>query len=395
MRAELALAQRFALVRRAARDWRRDGAIDAACVAEVKARCPDTRVRRGPVARVVFFIFVSIVVLALVSFVAISIEPSDRTLKWLFLVAGLALAAATELQQGRMRFDGCGSEAATSFFALVFVVSSEAGFIGISWNSSGHLAAFLLVAAFLCAAAAWRWGYPLYALAAAGCLFGAIACGKENTRAIWVVAALGLLAITARYWDNERLPVHARTSLECLAAATLCALYAAGNRYLFDHGFLRGRTFADAAVTGQEVAGIGKLLSSAATGAIPVAVLAWGLLRRRRLLIDLGLAFSALSLVTLRFYVHLGPLWLVLGGSGAAVLVLAIGADRLLHASPGRERFGLTAEPLFEDQQKLNLLKAAAVIGTLSPDNAPAKELGPEFKGGGGQYGGGWASGEF
>jgi hypothetical protein len=392
MRAELALAQRFAVVRRTARDWRRAGAIDDACVAEVETRYPDTRVRRGPVARVLFFIFVSIIVLALVAFVAFSINPSDRTLKWLFLVAGLALAAPTEFQQGRMRFDGCGSEAATSLFALVFVVSSAAGFLDISWNSSGHLAGFLLVAALLCAAAAWRWGYPLYALASAGCLFGAIACDKENARAIWVIVALALLAGAVRYWDDDRLPVHVRTSLESLAAASLCALYAAGNRYLFDQGFLRGRTFADAAVAGREVAGIGRILSSVVTAIIPVAVLAWGLLRRRRLLIDLGLAFTALSLVTLRFYVHLGPLWLVLGESGAAVVVLAIGADRFLR---GRDRFGLTADPLFEDQQKLNLLKAAAVIGTLSPDSAPAKELGPEFKGGGGQYGGGGASGEF
>ena len=56
-----------------------------------------------------------------------------------------------------------------------------------------------------------------------------------------------------------------------------------------------------------------------ATGALPLLVVCWGIAARRRSLLDLGLAGVLASLMTLRFYVHLAPLWLVLvlGGSGA------------------------------------------------------------------------------
>ena len=54
---------------------------------------------------------------------------------------------------------------------------------------------------------------------------------------------------------------------------------------------------------------------------IPPAVLAWGLRSRDRALIAVGIVAAALSLTTIRFYIHVAPLWVVLAASGAALAV--------------------------------------------------------------------------
>src|SRR5262249_13171781 len=66
----------------------------------------------------------------------------------------------------------------------------------------------------------------------------------------------------------------------------------------------------------------------------------WGLRSRRTLVLDTGLVLAALSLVTLRFYVHLAPLWILLAVPGWALVLLALGLHRWLRRGPGGGRRG-------------------------------------------------------
>jgi hypothetical protein len=59
------------------------------------------------------------------------------------------------------------------------------------------------------------------------------------------------------------------------------------------------------------------VLLALATAVLPLAALVWGLRSRRAYLIDTGIVLAALSLVTLRHYVHLAPLWVMFTLSGA------------------------------------------------------------------------------
>jgi uncharacterized membrane protein YgcG len=159
------------------------------------------------------------------------------------------------------------------------------------------------------------------------------------------------------------------------------------NLYSLDHRFLE--VFRPGAATRPVALPAARALSALATALFPAAVLAPGWARKRRLYVDLGLAFSALSLATLRAYVHLGPLWLVLFAAGVVLIAAAAFGERYL----SRERAGWTAESLAgEDALASNATTLAAAV-VLSPDARPAVE--PGFTAGGGRYGGGGASGEF
>jgi len=121
--------------------------------------------------------------------------------------------------------------------------------------------------------------------------------------------------------------------------------------------------------------------------------LAWGLRSRRTFLIDTGIALTALSLVTLRHYVHLAPLWVVLTLSGAALVVLALAVERTLRRAPGGEVAGFTAEPLFADERRMHALEVVPVAAAFTA--APGQPGEDKGLGGGGRFGGGGAGEKF
>jgi hypothetical protein len=103
----------------------------------------------------------------------------------------------------------------------------------------------------------------------------------------------------------------------------------------------------------------------------------------------------ALSLVTLRHYVHVAPLWVVLTASGALLIALALAVERALRRSPGGEHTGFTADALFSDERRQHILQTVPVVAAFTPaaPAAAAEEKG--FAGRGGTFGGGGASGKF
>ncbi len=134
-------------------------------------------------------------------------------------------------------------------------------------------------------------------------------------------------------------------------------------------------------------------LLALATAVMPPAVLAWGLLSRRVFLIDTGIIFAALSLVTLRHYVHLAPLWVVLTLSGAALVVLALAVERRLRRAPGGEIAGFTADPLFSDERRRRAIEIIPVAATFTA--TPGQTVEDKGIGGGGLFGGGGAGEKF
>ncbi len=119
-----------------------------------------------------------------------------------------------------------------------------------------------------------------------------------------------------------------------------------------------------------------------------------GIRERRRLFLNLGFLLGIASLVTLRQYVHLAPLWLVLAVGGLTLIVIAGLLKRLLDSAKGRERGGFTAAQLLENPEKQRALEVLANVAILTPESKPASEK-TGFPGRGGEFGGGGASGEF
>jgi hypothetical protein len=394
MTPELERADRAESVRDAARSWQRAGVVDEAVVAAVDARHPDDRVRVGPVFRVLLFLFTLIAVCGAFGFVSLLADFKNAgELSVLALLSGIAMAAGTEVQAGRLRRRQGGTEAATSFLAVGFLLSAAAWWLYKAQVAEDRIALALLclVAAGLFAAAAWRWGYPLYAGAATAALLLAL-IPLPGARLLWIGLALAAAPGLLRLGLSPRLPPAHRASLTLAASVALTGLYAAVHL-----GSWESRLIEEAG--GRTLPGWANddsfwWFAAAATALVPAILLAAGLLQRRYALILLGVATAAASLVTLRYYVHLAPLWVILAGSGAFVVALALALRRYLASGPDGERHGYTASPLFADLARRRILEAGAAILALTPEARSLQEE-PKYEGGGGEFGGGGASGSF
>jgi MFS family permease len=399
VRADAALADRHAAVRSAARSWRQAGAIDEATLKAIETAVPDDRARAGPVFRVLLFLFTVLAANALFGFVWLlffgAAGSKESLLASTAIVFGLGLALLTEFQLGSLKRSQGGTEAATSLVALGYLLG------GLGWStfelfdpSEAKAFSLLLVeAALLFAAAAWRWGYPLYAGAAAAALLGALA-HLPFGRVFWIVLPLLAAPLLLRLADSERLPPAHRDSCTMVLMVGLVGLYVAVHLGSFESGLI------------EEIGSFGRgsgpasasdllwWLSVAATTLVPVVLLAIAVRTRRYPFLLIGLGTAVASLVTLRYYVHLAPLWAVLAVSGAALVAGVFAVRRHLDSGPDKERAGFTAEPLFEDLARQRLLEAAATVVSLTPEARTIRDE-PRFTGGGGELGGGGSSTEF
>jgi hypothetical protein len=385
-----AQADRNAAVQAAAFAWKQAGAIDEASLAALAAAYPDDRQGVGPVFRALLFLFTLIAINGALGFVVAVIGSIPA----LLLVFGVGLIAATDYQIHGMRRALGGIESATSLEGL----GTLTGFFG--WlcfatlklpDEHAFLATFL-VAALLLAAAAWRWGYPIYAGLAMAALLGSLAF-LPHGRLLWILVPLVMALPLARGSGSARLPPALRAGCAAALAVGLIGLYLAVHFGSFDYGLIEivshaGRSHPLAANGGL------RGLAIAATALVPLVYLAIGLRSRRWVFLILGLGTAVASLVTLRWYVHLAPLWVVLTLGGAALVAVVFALRRYLDSGAEKERHGFTAEPLFEDMARRRLLEAGAVVVSLSPDARTVHEE-PKYTGGGGSFGGGGASSDF
>jgi hypothetical protein len=393
VRAAWAESERQTEVRDAALSWARVGAIDAGALARIEELTPNAYRRVGPIFRALVFFFLSAAVLMFFAFWMAVNGSGTRALGLSSLFFAVALAVATELQLGSRAISAYGGAGALSFWAGVFAL------IGAYWalhemdpseatNITGCLAVSTLVWTLAC----WRWGVALFGLFSAVSFFLFLARLPQG-RSLWLIAGLSLAWVGARRLDRVALAPPHRRAFGWLLCASLAAAYVAVNRYAWDR-----RIIEELRDHGTSRGGSGELdvLFAVLTALLPLGVLAWGVRSRRTLVLDIGLVLGALSLVTLRFYVHIAPLWVVLVSSGALSALAALAIQRVLMSSEGQELHGFTAKQLFRDESKN--LQAAAVVLAFTPsaraDAAPTERT-SEFRGGGGDGGGGGASDSF
>jgi hypothetical protein len=367
-------ADRAFVVRQAAQAWRRAGAIDDATVRAVDAAYPDDRRRLGVGLRILAAVATVAGGMAIIGLVELTLHVGMTGVP---AASALIFIAATELQTGRWRRAQAGTEYATAILGAICACV----FVGAlaDFHSEG---AVLFVCAIVWAAASWRWGYAFFAIVAALFALVALADGHHARAGALLLgaASLPLLLISSRL--HRLAPSHRRV-LDLACMVFLVAAYAAGNVYALDtlgmdpeHGHLAPSGWA-------------RGLAIAATILFPPWTLILGVIARHKSLLLLGALFTAASLATLRFYVHIAPIWVVLALSGVVCATIALALKHAL--SP--ERGGWTAEPLFDDRRGVRLAQAAATLAVLTPAATAAAPK--TFDGGGGLSGGGGAQGQF
>jgi hypothetical protein len=387
-------ADRNREVRRAALGWHRSGVLAASGLAEVTRLHPDDRIRLGPAFRALVFVFSA---LALVAFWLLALALADWSPGFVgasALLYGAALAALTEVQIGALKRDQAGGEAATGLLSVAFLVGGAAWLLDEAFGMSGRsfVVVLLGIAVSLCAAGAIRWGSNVHAALAVLSFYGLL-LNFVSARALWAASALVLAPLALRGSSAAGLAPRHRRSCEVVMALSVVVLYTAVHIGSWDSRLLEGV----AGVWPEEPRSSSlRVPFVAGTAVLPVTLIVLGIARRRLLLIRLGVALGVASLVTMRFYVHVAPLWVVLTSGGVAALALALGLRRFLASGPGGERFGFTADPLFDDPEKRHALEAAASIAAATPAARPISATSSSsFSGGGGESGGGGTSDRF
>ena len=392
MRDDLAAADRRFEVREAARGWQRAGAIDEATRAKIDAAYPDDRSRLGEIFRVLVFGFTLVVLLSALGILGLMVASAGDKAAFLFFLCGIGLAALTEAQIGAFRRRQGGTEAATAFLAVLLVIGASLWlyYQGLRPRDELAINAALVLAVVVLGAAGYRWGYALFVGLATVAAFVLLARAPFG-RLLCAIVPLALTPFVLRASDSSDLAPSHRRSCEAIAVVALVFVYLAVHLASWDLGILE-------VLTGhwREASGAPRPFRpffAVATALVPVLTLAWGIRSRRRLLINLGLVGLLASIVTLRVYVHVAPLWLALIVGGGAAIGLALLLQRYLDSGAGRERGGFTAEPVFTEPEGRSALELAASAASFAPAPRPVQQ--PGFQGGGGRSGGGGATGNY
>jgi hypothetical protein len=394
MKGSWVAAERVEEVRAAARGWKRAGAVDEGTFEEILRRYPEPRTLPAPLWRLLTFVLASFILLAVFGAFAVAARPNAAGAWVLCAVFGAAFLAVAELQARSPAMALRGGVEAASFWGILLLV----GGLFLLLEENLHFREpegpnlVLAGAAVLLALAGFRFGNPVFAGFAAGALFVLLARAPHG-RLLWVAGGVALSAVAGRFTDRPSWSPSHRACASGLLVCGIAAVYAAVNFWSLDHRMVetlggRARGLPDAWPGDGDVA-----LSILATALVPVAVLLRGVVKRRRLLLDAGLVLLALSLVTLRAYVHALDVRVVLAAAGAILIGGALALNRWLSRAPGGERRGFTAEPLYTDETAFRAVELVPVLAAHAPAAKPPDE--PGFTGGGGSFGGGGAGSSY
>ena len=392
MRADSVAWERAAEVRAAAAGWRRAGFIDEATERAVQEAFPDPCVTPSLVWRGLTAGAVAAVVLCTLTACVLAFGETASVGQVVLLLFAVVCLVATDRLEASPRLARRGAAGAASVLGVGFLLGGFALFLGetLRLRLDDGIDTLLIAGVAVCGAACWRWGNPLFAALAALSLFLLLARLPDG-RLLCLLLGAVLAGLAARRLDTHAWAPSHRLGAVVLVMAGIAAGYAAVNVYSFDEHLLENlaRFAPDRGGPSRPLLA----LSAIATAAVPLAVLTWGARSRRAFLLDTGIVLAALSLVTLRHYVHLAPLWTVLILAGAALVLLALAVERALRRAPRRERAGFTAESLFSDERRQQTLQIVPVVAAFTPAAAASER--PGFAGEGGRFGGGGASEKF
>jgi hypothetical protein len=392
MRPESVAWERAAEVREAAQGWRRVGAIDEPTEQAIRKAYPDPCLTPSAVWRALTACMVTAIMLCTFGAFSVGTGTNSAVLEILcFLFAGASLVA-TELLEASPRGARRGAAGATSFWGILFLLAGFSLFLlettRVRYDNAADMV--LIVSSLAWAVGSWRWGSPIFAALSTTSLF--LFLGRlPHGRVLWALIGAALAGLAARRLDEVSWAPSHRRGAAILVVAGILAAYAAVNVYSFDGHLLEdlGRFGAARVAPSPSLFA----LSALATAVVPLAVMIWGVGSRRTFVLDTGVVLLALSLVTLRHYAHLAPLWVVLTLAGAALVVLALVVERMLRGAVGGEIVGFTADPLFADERRQQALQIVPVVAAFTAPAAVPEEKG--FAGGGGRFGGGGAEEKF
>jgi len=391
---------RVAVVEEASR-WEKAGLVSPAQFAAVRERYRPELGRVNLFIRILLALFTFVGVVALVALPAVILDVEEAGITVLFLLFAplCAWVADRQLIHGR-RLYRCGAEEMLLFLAVGFLALAV-GIPAHDWGRGAERLGWFAAHGIVLAGAtalALRYGYALAALGAVGALAALpfhLADALHWHAPGWTRVALFLLLGAAGIWSHWRLgrrkalPRGYVWCLETVRLATLAGVYLDVN--LFAHRLLWKEWLGWTPTAG--IVSWSDPFCATLTALLPAAALALGIVRRDRALLWYAVVAGTASILTLKYFLHLGYLAEEVTGAGLALAALAFGLMRWLRNGDDRRRGAFTAEPLLEPRLYGLDAEALAAMQPLAPaPKAPAAE---GFRTGGGGFGGGGASGGY
>lgn len=383
------------------RRWEESGLVSPAQAADVRERYRPELVRVNLFIRILLALFTAVGVVALVALPAVILKVEEFGIAVLFLLFAplCAWVADRQLIHGR-RLYRCGAEEVLLFLAVVFLALAV-GIPAHEWGRSAERLGWLAAHGIALAGAtvlAVRYGYALAALGAVGALAGLpfhLLDALHWHQPGWARVALFLLLGAVGIWAHrqlvrrEALPRSYVWCLETVRLAALAGIYLDVN--LFAHRLLwkdwLGWTPPAGTVSWSDP------LCAMLTALLPATALILGIVRRDRALLWYAVFAGTASILTLKYFLHLGYLAEEVTAAGLILAGLAFVLLRWLRTGADRRRGAFTGESLLEPRLYGLDAEALAAMQPLAPTpKTPAAE---GFRLGGGGFGGGGASGGY
>lgn len=378
----------------AAARWAKDPSLDEAAAKALAGRFPSPFYTPNEFIRIGLFIFGSICAMAALGlfYLMTGIRGTSNDIGILLVVfgAGMMLLLETLLRRDKPFFRA-GLEEAILYGALLSLIS---GFLVLIRFKSDPNLALALFLGIVCAAAALRYADSLLAAVALGWGFHALfhACEGLGNRAGYVlpmlVIAISALMVKASGWalrqDGLRYWEHLWKVLRFLALLTC---YAGGNYFV-----VREMSHALFGLSLEEHQDIPMAMAFYIyTFGLPLFYIAFGMAKRERLFLNAGLLIFAMAVFTYKYYHHVMSVEMGLTLAGFALIGIAWIALKAFKSV----RYGITAAAQQGSSRSgfLNV-ESLALLKTFGSKDAPPQA--PEgYRGGGGNFGGGGASGNF
>jgi hypothetical protein len=384
-------------IRREARAWARSGMITEAQLGIVHERTDPGLSQTNVFFRILFFVFTYICVQTVIGlYLWLSGFKSNAAFAWTSLLFGAASYGLAEYLVRRRSFYRYGIEEALALGSITLICWGLGTFIYLS----GAKSQLLITAGALLASSTAFWLYLRFGFLYAAVLSIAAACvvpfqlslpsTSERMLLVAVLALILLVSIRAESFETRDFARDKNTSIQ---AFLLAGIYFTLNMRLH----LLGRMWFDPDPY-DPYAGVPPLFYWATYGLtflVPVLGLYHGLHKRKRIIINVSLIASLLTLATNKDYLGLkhyswDPVIL-----GVTMVVGAIIITRWLDNGDKEMRNGFTAQSLLKPEDYgINLadIGAAALPGALG---APPQEPQADRPFEGGQSGGGGASSNY
>ena len=383
------------------RRWEKAGIVSSTQAAAVRERYRPELVRVNLFIRILLALFTAVGVVAMVALPAVILhfEEVGTTLLFLLFAPFCAWVADRRLIHDR-RLYRCGAEEMLLFLAVGFLALAvcipiiKGGYHAerLGWLA-GHAVA--LVGATLLAV---RYGYALAALGAMGALAvfpfhlaDALRWHQPGLTRVALFLLLAALGIWAhwRLGGRKILPRGTVWCFETVRLAALVGIYLDVN--LLAHRLLWNNWIGWTTHSG--VLSWPDPLCAGLTALFPLVALVLGIVRRDRALLWYAIFTATASILTLKYFFHLGYLAEEVTVGGLVLAGLAFGLMRWLLTGADWRRGAFTAEPLLEPRLYGLDAEALAAIQPLAP--APKMSAAEGLQLGGGSSGGGGASGDY